>query len=151
MPDHDQAAEQAPADTTPETTEAEQDQAPEPDEQPERAKTGNREAKYRTERNEARAERDAMAARIDTYERRQLDRLAADKLADPADWQPDRDALRDEDGNLDEDKAAAALDELLAAKPHYAKPKVPTRSSGPIAGGNGSPPPPPRMGSIFRG
>lgn len=111
----------------------------------------NREAaKYRTQLRDTEAERDRLAARVDAYERAELDRLAAGKLADPSDWQPDRDQIRDDDGNIDEGKAAAALDRLLTEKPHYAaKPPAPPRSSGQHAGGQA--PSNQRLGSIFSG
>lgn len=81
-------------------------------------------AKYRHRLRAAEAERDALAARLDARDRADIDKLAADRLADVSDlWTATSlDAMRSEDGMIDMEKAAAEIEALLAAKPHYAKP-----------------------------
>ncbi|GAA4863899.1 hypothetical protein [Saccharopolyspora cebuensis] len=117
---------------------------------PSEAKPNREAAKYRRQLRDTEAERDALAARLATMERRQVDRLAAEVLADPSDFAPALDELRDAGGALDEEKVSAALDELIKAKPHYAKRRVvPTRSSAEHSGGSYTPPR--RMGAIFGG
>lgn len=85
-------------------------------------------AKYRKERNAAREERDALRSRWDDRDRADIDKLAADRLADPGDlWlSSSLDKMRAEDGTLDVGKASQEIDALLKAKPHYAKPAAPT-------------------------
>ena len=71
------------------------------------------------------AERDAFKARVDEYDRREVERLATERLADPADlWlSTSLDAMRAEDGTIDMEKADAELQRVLAEKPHWRKPE----------------------------
>ena len=69
--------------------------------EPSEGKNPNREAaKYRTERNEARAERDALRERIDAMQRSEVERQALERFTDPGDvWAvTSLDHLRGEDG-----------------------------------------------------
>ncbi len=65
-----------------------------------------------------------MRSRLDDRDRADIERLAADKLADPGDlWLSSSiDAMRGEDGALDVAKASQEIETLLKAKPHWAKP-----------------------------
>lgn len=83
---------------------------------------GNREAKYRVERNSARAERDALAARVEALQTRELERIAAGSLANPSDLltlsgKSLQDFL-DDDGELDHDLVAEAAAEILQSRPN---------------------------------
>lgn len=89
----------------------------------------NKEARYRVERNEARAERDALAERIQRMQRAEVERLAADGLSHPADlFSLSGNELADyltEDGEVDADKVAADVTAILAERPGLLKPKHP--------------------------
>jgi hypothetical protein len=67
----------------------------------------------------------AQAERIARYERREVEHLASERLANPADLLlvTEVDALRGEDGALDHDKVNAAIDHALRERPHWAKPE----------------------------
>ncbi|PBA68776.1 hypothetical protein [Mycobacterium avium] len=108
---------------------------------------GNREARYRVERNEARAERDALAARVEALQLRELVRLAGEHLAQPADLLALGGValadLLDDDGNVDSDAVAEAAAALIESRPGLARnPKVsatdPTQG---LSGGHGTPKP----------
>lgn len=85
----------------------------------------NKEARYRVERNEARAERDALAQRVEALQRAELERLAGDTMSNPADLLAlTGQALADfltEDGELDAELVAKAAAELLATRPGLRK------------------------------
>lgn len=86
------------------------------------APQGNREAKYRVERNEARAERDALAARVEALQLREVHRLAGETLANPEDLltlsgKALADFLAPETGELDSELVAEAAAEVLASRP----------------------------------
>ncbi|ORB32029.1 hypothetical protein [Mycolicibacterium parafortuitum] len=85
----------------------------------------NREARYRVERNEARAERDALAQRVERLLTREAERLAAKNLANPADLLTlggvTVQDLLDEDGDVDPEKVDAVIAEILGTRPGLAK------------------------------
>lgn len=84
----------------------------------------NREAaKRRRQLREVEAERDALRERLDSYDRAEVERLAADHLADPGDlWLSTSIAdLRSDDGALDTEKVAAELARVTAERPHWRK------------------------------
>jgi hypothetical protein len=89
------------------------------------AQKGNREARYRVERNEARAERDALAQRVERMQRAEVERLAADGLSHPADlFSLSGNELADyltEDGDVDVEKVAADVAAVLAERPGLQK------------------------------
>ncbi|MGV0906977.1 hypothetical protein [Mycobacterium novum] len=96
-----------------------------------------REARYRVERNEARAERDALAQRVEQFQRAEVERLAAETMSQPADlFSLSGNALADyltEDGDVDPDKVAADVAALLAERPGLRKqspPLDPSQGSG---------------------
>lgn len=81
----------------------------------------NREARYRTERNAARAERDALAERVETLQTRELERIASKSLSNPADLltlsgKAMADFL-DESGELDAELITGTARELLGSRP----------------------------------
>lgn len=86
-------------------------------------RAGNKEARYRVERNEARAERDALGERLTTLQRREAERLAGQHLAAGNDlWRDGLElaSLVDENGDLDASKVTQAAKTVLTAHPHWA-------------------------------
>jgi hypothetical protein len=87
-------------------------------------KPANREARYRVERNEARQERDALAARLEQFQTLEVKRLAGD-LSQPSDLLSIGGvALSDlttEDGFVDPDAVASAVADLLEQRPGLAR------------------------------
>lgn len=85
---------------------------------------GNREARYRVERNEARVERDALAARVEQLQTLEVHRLA-DELAQPSDLLElggvSLADLLNEAGDVDNAAVAEAVAALLEARPGLAK------------------------------
>lgn len=81
----------------------------------------NREARYRVERNEARQERDALKARIETLQARELERLASKSLSNPADLLTLSGKtladLLDENGDIDPDRVSDLVTEVLGTRP----------------------------------
>jgi hypothetical protein len=80
-------------------------------------------AKYRRRLREAEAERDALAARLATAQRREVERLAGADLARGDDvWLGGAElaALLDDDGNVDPSKVAETTAVLLSERPHWA-------------------------------
>lgn len=97
----------------------------------------NREARYRVERNEARAERDALAQRVEALNRREIERLAAGSMSQPSDlFSLSGNSVTDyltDDGEVDADKVAADVAALLAERPGLRKqspPLDPSQGSG---------------------
>lgn len=89
------------------------------------AHKANREARYRVERNEARAERDALAQRVERMQQAEVERLAADALSHPTDlFSLSGNELADyltDDGDVDADKVAADVAQILAERPGLRK------------------------------
>lgn len=89
------------------------------------APKGNKEARYRVERNDARTERDALAQRVERMQRAEVERLAADGLSHPADlFSFSGNELADyltEDGDVDAEKVAADVAAVLAERPGLRK------------------------------
>jgi len=85
----------------------------------------NKEARYRVERNEARAERDALAERVQRMQRAEVERLASDALSHPADlFSLSGNDVADyltEDGDVDAAKVSADVAEILAERPGLRK------------------------------
>lgn len=123
------------------TTETENaDEAPEVEQTAEETSKVNKEARYRVERNEARAERDALAQRVERMQRIDIERLAGEHLSMPADlFSLSGNAVTDyltEDGEVDADKVAADVAEILAERPGLRKQ---TRGYDPTQGFGGKP------------
>ncbi|MCV7224447.1 hypothetical protein [Mycolicibacterium komossense] len=81
----------------------------------------NKEAQYRVQRNEARTERDALAAKVEQMQRAEVERLASDGLSHPADLfslsgNEVADYLTDS-GDVDAAKVAADVSAVLAERP----------------------------------
>jgi len=90
-------------------------------------------------------ERDGLAARIAGFERAEVERLAAGKLAKPDElWLAgvELDDLRADDGQLDPDKVAAAIDEVIGQRPHWSKRPAAFAPNPGQAAGNAPPPAP---------
>ena len=102
---------------------------------------GIREARYRVARNEARAERDALAQRIERMQRAEVERLAADGLSHPADlFSLSGNDIADylnEDGDVDAEKVAADVAAILAERPGLKRGLV--RGYDPTQGHGGAP------------
>jgi hypothetical protein len=94
--------------------------APEPQNGPEGQK-GNREARYRVERNEAREALSAAQARIDQLLTREAERVASSHLAEPADlFTLTGKSVKDfvgEDGELDVELITETANEILSSRP----------------------------------
>lgn len=78
--------------------------------------------KYRRRAQTAEAERDALKTRLEVLQRGEVERLVADRLADPADvWRDGAtlDNLLDEDGNIDPRRVDELTSSLLAAHSHW--------------------------------
>lgn len=98
---------------------------------------GNREARYRVERNEARTERDALAAQLLQLQTTELHRQAGELLAVPEDIELSGKALADyltPEGWVDRKAVAEAAAAVIESRPGLAKtPKVsatdPTQSN----------------------
>lgn len=96
---------------------------------------GNPEAaKYRTRLRETEAQRDALAARVETFQRADVHRLAAGHLSEPGDLfdvgGTTLAELLDEDGNVDEQLVTDAITALLQSRPGLGKPQPQKHSSG---------------------
>jgi hypothetical protein len=95
---------------------------------------GNEAAKYRRRLRETEAERDKLIARVEAMQRNEIQRLAADKLADPADvWRDGATVadILDDDGNIDHDKVSGLVGGLVETHPHWAASvKTPTPRNG---------------------
>lgn len=89
----------------------------------------NREARYRVERNEARAERDELAERLTQLQTLEVHRLAREYLAAPEDIDLSGKALSDyltPEGWVDPDAVAEAAALVIESRPGLAKnPKEP--------------------------
>ncbi|WML64763.1 hypothetical protein [Rhodococcus sp. AH-ZY2] len=114
---------QTPVDTPPADPTTEPSAEP-----PAEPKSGNSEAaRYRRQLRDTEAQRDQLAERITVYERGEAQRHA-DRLADPTDlWTAgiELDELRGVDGTIDPTKVAAAVDQVLRDRPHWAKSRTP--------------------------
>lgn len=83
-------------------------------------------AKYRRRLRDTEAQRDTLATRVETYQRREIEALADGKLAVPSDLfsiaQLSLEDAYDENGELQADVVQAAIDELLLHRPGLAVP-----------------------------
>jgi hypothetical protein len=105
------------------TTETEQTEGTEPEVDEGKGK-GSEAAKWRTRLRSTEAERDALAARIARLQTSEVHRLAAARMADPDDLTVHGVQvvdLLDDDGEVDEAKVEAAVDDLLDRRPRLAK------------------------------
>lgn len=104
------------------------------------------------QRNEARAERDALAARVEGMQRAEIERLAADALSVPGDLLSlSGNAVADyltESGDVDAAKVAADVAAVLAERPGLQRPKHPAGYD-PSQGTGGRTNPNPTWGNLF--
>ncbi|MBF6298038.1 hypothetical protein IU459_10815 [Nocardia amamiensis] len=95
--------------------------APETDAGGEQSGPNREAAKWRKQLRTVEAERDGLRERVTAFERAEVERLAADRLADPADlWTGgvDLESLRGKDG-IDAAKVGKAVDAILRSHPHW--------------------------------
>ncbi|TDT30887.1 hypothetical protein [Naumannella halotolerans] len=88
------------------------DTTPDTDGQEPASKKDRQEAKYRAQLRDTEAERDRLAARLETMQRNQVEQIAADTLATPAGlWASGvtLDDLTDTDGDIDRAKVDTAV------------------------------------------
>jgi hypothetical protein len=87
---------------------------------------------YRLRAKAAEQERDALRTRVDASDRREVERLAADRLQNASDfWLTTQLAdLRDEEGGIDADKVSERVEQVLADRPHWRKSAPADFSSG---------------------
>lgn len=119
-----ETAQETTVDTTEETTTPDAENAPDEIGTGPETPKGNREARYRVERNQAREALVAAQARIDGLLTAEVHRLA-DELAQPSDLfevgQVTLADLLDEAGNIDSEAVAESVAALIAARPGLAK------------------------------
>ncbi len=89
-------------------------------------------AGYRRRLREAERERDGLRERVDDHDRREVERLAGEHLAEPADlWLASSlDVMRTDDGALDREKVGAELARVTSEKPHWSKANRPNFHQG---------------------
>lgn len=99
----------------------------------------SRDQRYRQKLRETEAERDALLQRVETLQRGEVQRMVADKLADPEDfWRETTLAdLLDDSGDLAPDKVFERVSGLLEDHPHWGQ-AVP-RPSGALKSGASAP------------
>lgn len=106
-----------------------QEPAPqEPGPAPQEPDSPNREAaKWRRQLRQVEAERDALRAREDERDRQEVERLAGERMASPADlWlSTGLDAMRDEDGVLDAKLIEQEVRRVLNDRPHWSRREPP--------------------------
>jgi hypothetical protein len=108
---------------------------------PDEAPKGNREARYRVERNDAREALATAQAQVEAYQTRELERVASKHLSNPADiFALSGKSLSDfltEDGELDAELITDVANDLLGSRPGLRPtPRAtdPTQGSGGIPG-----------------
>lgn len=125
----------AAAEQPPETTDSE---AAETESPPEQA-AGGEAAKYRHKLRDTEKQLAAMTERVEAIQRSEVERIAASKLADPADVWRDGAKLADvldDDGNVDSGKVDNLIDNLVKSHSHWAvaKPQAPRPRAGLTSG-----------------
>jgi hypothetical protein len=123
-------------------------------ETPQDESKGNREAKYRVERNTAREALTAAEARIADLQVRELERLAGEHLAQPGDLlgigQHSMADFLTPEGWVDQDAVADGAAALIESRPGLAKtPKVRATDSSQGYGGSGTPGSPTDFGGFL--
>lgn len=119
-------------DTTPPTTET----TPDTDERTD-GKDDKEAAKYRRRLRDTETERDTLATRLETMQRAEAERLAAEHLAAGADlWLTGTQVadLLDDDGNLDPTKVATAATTLGTDRPHWRRTSTAAAPAGEVTG-----------------
>lgn len=82
-------------------------------------------AKYRARLRDAEEQLTAAQEHVRAMQRAEVERIAGTRIRSPEDfWQfaPSIDELCDENGTLDPDTIESAIDNVLAARPHWRKP-----------------------------
>lgn len=88
-------------------------------------------AKWRTRLRDTEAERDALAERLASAQRQNVDTVVSQRFADAADfWSVvDLADVLGDDGEIDPERLTTAMDSALAAKPHWKRPASATESA----------------------
>jgi len=90
-------------------------------------------AKYRRRLREVEKERDKLAEQVTGHHRAAVERLAAEQMSTPGDlWLAGVDLadLIGDEGDVDDDKVADAVDQVLADRPHWRKASPPAFDGG---------------------
>lgn len=98
-------------------------------------------ARYRRRLRDTETERDTLKARLETLQRGEVERLIADRFADPADiWRDGAtlDILLDDDGNIDAKRVTDLATSLLDSHQHWGITKTSTRRAGLKSGASAS-------------
>ncbi len=115
---------------------------------------GNKEARYRVERNEARTALEAVNGRLAALQRAEVERLAADKLSQPSDlFSLSGNDLADylnEDGAVDAAKVAADVAAVVAERPGLLR-NAPAHDPSQGLGGTPNVKPEPSWGFLLQG
>lgn len=112
------------SDTTTPSARAETPDAPEPVENPAAAEAARQARKYRQQLRATEAERDQLRAQVESFQRAEVERLAADRMADPADlWRAGINLgdLLTEDGAIDTQRVTETVDQVLSTHRHWRK------------------------------
>ncbi|MBX7434171.1 hypothetical protein JDV09_18915 [Mycobacterium sp. Y57] len=124
------------------------------------AADGNSEAaKWRRQLRDAQTENKTLTGRVDGLLRREVERLAAQQLADPTDvWRDDVDlaGLLGEDGLPDPQKVDELIEAIIGRHPHWRRGNPAAPASTVSGDGNALRPPPGRAGppswqEVFKG
>ena len=97
------------------------------------AKLRREASRYRRQLREAEGERDGLRGRVEAMQRAEVERLAADRIAVPADvWLagtslPD---MLDEDGNVDQAKVTDRIGQILTDRPGWRRQSAPSFDGG---------------------
>ncbi|MBA2558801.1 MAG: hypothetical protein H0V07_02765 [Propionibacteriales bacterium] len=94
---------------------------------------GREAAKYRRQLRDAEASLASLSTRVETMQRREVERLAASELETPADlWLADTSLpdLLDDDGEIDEAKVTQAIEFVLADRPGWKRTTPPSFDGG---------------------
>lgn len=113
------------SDTTTPSARAETPDAPEPVENPAAAEAARQAKKYRQQLRATEAERDQLRAQVESFQRAEVERLAADRMADPADlWRAGinlGDLLTEDGAAIDTQRVTETVDQVLSTHRHWRK------------------------------
>lgn len=118
--------------------------AAEPEEAAEQPARPGRDTRYRQQLRETQAERDALLQRVEAMQRNEVQRLVADRLADPNDlWrESELSDLLDDAGNIDTAKLDDRVGGLLEEHPHWGIEQPKSAKRGGLKSGASAPAPP---------
>ncbi len=104
-------------------------------------KQDRRDERYRQRLRETEAQRDTLLQRVEHMQRNEVQRLTADRLADPQDlWrETELGDLLDDDGHIDTTKVDGRVGALLEEHPHWATPTPRTVNANALKSGASAP------------